>query len=152
MLPQFPSGRQNKKYKCFIDAPQKLCAEIVPPQPTTPASPSTSGMLSHTCRKIGHSCLRNIISFRTIPGRTTFRRIGRAFMYGLTAVCPGYGIRDLSRGKDIILEHLSKQLPRRSPCPCCLRCGTLLREPILFAADAGQAFEMIKLTRIEHAF
>ena len=27
-------------------------------------------------------------------------------MYGLTAVCPGYGIRDLSRGKDIILEHL----------------------------------------------
>ena len=90
--------------------------------------------------------------FRRIPGRTTFHRIGRAFMYGLTAVCPGYGIRDLSRGKDIILEHLSKQLPRRSPCPCCPRCGTFLREPTLFTADAGQAFEMIKPARIERAF
>lgn len=109
-------------------------------------------MPPHTCRKEGRSCLRNIISFCRIPGRKVFRRIGRAFMHGLILVAPGYGIRDLSRGKAIILKRLSEQHPRHSTRPRCLRCGEYLDEPTQYTAAAGQTFEMIKPRRMAGAF
>ena len=53
--------------------------------------------------------MRNIMSFKKIPGRAAFKRVGRAFSYGLRMVAPGYGIRDLSRGKKIIETEVVKQ-------------------------------------------
>ena len=50
--------------------------------------------------------------FQEFPGRATFKRVGRAFMFGLQAVAPGYGIRDLSKGKSIIQTEIDKQLKR----------------------------------------
>ena len=73
-------------------------------------------------------------------------------MFGLKNVAPGYGIRELSRGKLIIKTEIEKQLFRRSACPCCIRCGKVMSGPTLYTADAGQAFEMIKPDRIERAF
>ena len=73
-------------------------------------------------------------------------------MHGLTAVAPGFGIRNLSTAKDTILEELSKQHPRDSVCPCCIRCGLPLIGPTVYTADAGQACEVIKPARIKRAF
>lgn len=67
---------------------------------------------SHSCVKAGHSCLRNIMSFCKVPGRKTFKRVGRAFSSGLASSAPGYSIWDLSRGKELIEAELKKQLPR----------------------------------------
>ena len=101
--PQLPYAYFTVKFKCFQACHQSVAGHI------TARSPSTSGDLgtpvthpAHTCRKPGHSCMRNIVSFKRLPGRNTFRRIGRAFMHGLRSVTPGFGVRDLSKGRDII--------------------------------------------------
>ena len=93
------------------------------------------------------------MSFKQLPGRATFKRVGRAFSYGLRMVAPGYGLRDLSRGKTIIENDLAKQKVRSKHSNfCCLKCGCHMRVPTLFTADAGQAYEMIKPYRIDRAF
>ena len=125
------------KYKCFQNAAQEICTRLVKPSPTCGPVGHSPGLPAHTCVKAGHSCLRNIMSFCKIPGRKTFKRIGRAFMFGLASVAPGYSIRDLSRGKDLTIAELKKQLPRQSSDPCCLRCGCHLNGPTLHTADAG---------------
>lgn len=104
--------------------------------------------------KASRSCLRDIISFKKIPGRLTFMRIWRAFMFGMNAVIIGYGIRDLSRGKNLIEKELGKQLPRNKCCTnfCCLGCGARMTGPTLHTADAGQAYEITSPDRLERAF
>ena len=74
-------------------------------------------------------------------------------MHGLALVAPGYGLRDLSRGKHLINHEFGKQLKRRTGSRhCCVKCGAHMAAPTLYNADAGQAYEMIKPSRIERAF
>ena len=97
---------------------------------------------AYTCEKPGHSCMRNIMSFKQMPGRACFKRIGRAFMAALTAVAPGYGIRNLSKGKDTITKALGQQSFRHSNNFCCIKCGFRMSSPTFYTADAGQSYEM----------
>ena len=93
------------------------------------------------------------MSFKKLPGRRAFKRIGRAFAYGLQQTFPGYGIRDLSKGKIIITEAINKPyLCSPGSNHACIKCGSTLALPTLYTADAGQACEMIKPQRIERAF
>ena len=120
------------KYKCFKHASERCGGHLVPPNPALPAplpqNPPTHP--AHTCRKPRHSCLRNIMSFKQLPGRATFKRVGRAFSYGLRMVAPGYGLRDLSRGKKIIENELAKQKSKSSDSNfCCLDCGAICVPP-----------------------
>ena len=104
------------KYKCFKAAAQQCCGALIPAQPTTKTQPqSHTPHPAHTCNKTGHSCLRNIISFKKVPGRAAFKRVGRAFMHVVREAAPGYGIRDLSKGKKIIERNVGRQLKRDFP-------------------------------------
>ena len=131
------------KYKCFKSVAQQCCNQLLPATPTTKPHPqSHTPHPSHTCNKYGHSCLRNIISFKKVPGRAAFKRVGRAFMHLVKEAAPGYGVRDLSRGKHFIDKEVGRQLKRNFPgslpqvspcspgkCPCCIRCGAHMRLP-----------------------
>ena len=139
------------KYKRFAHGPQLRCGSSIPPPVPSQLTPSPQGLPAHSCRKPGHSCLRNIISFKKILGRATLKRVGRAFIYALDSVMKGYGIRDLSRGKTTLQDLLGKQLKRTSECPCCVRYGVRLNGPTLYTGDASQAFEVICPKRIERA-
>ena len=82
-------------------------------------------------------------------------------MHLVKEAAPGYGIRDLSRGKHLIDKEVGRQLKRNFPgsppqvspcspgkCPCCIRCGAHMRLPTLYTADAGQAYAMISPTEL----
>ena len=67
----------------------------------------------------------------------------------------GFGLQNLSRGKDLILEALGEQVSRDSTAgkaTCCVQCGACMTGPSLYTADAGQAYEMVKPEKIERAF
>ena len=142
------------KHKCFRHCTQQVGGTLIPPVGTPPTPSDCKPHLpAHTCRKKGHSCLRNIVSFRHLPGRTAFRRVGRAFIHGLCSVMPGYGLRGLSRGKIIILSRLESQEKRREGSFYgCVQCGAAMSGPTLYTADAGQAYEMVAPARIEKSF
>lgn len=90
------------KFKCFQGASQEVCMNLVPRK--VPGDPGAK-LPSHTCAKAGRSCLRNIVSFIKVPGRKTFKKIGRAFIHGLERICPGYSTRNRSTGKDLIVAE-----------------------------------------------
>ena len=141
------------KLKCFRNVTQLCCNKLVPGTTLPPEQlPPNAPHPAYSCKKPGHSCLRNIISFKKLPGRAAFKRIGRVFMRVVEFAVPGYGIRDLSRGKDIIETDLSQQF-KRSPDSRhgCVRCGQHMKTPTLHTADAGQAYEMISPSRISRA-
>ena len=144
------------KYKCFKNAMVKCCNQFTGGQPRAenlqkPYSPHPT----HTCPKESHSCLRNIMSFKKLPGRAAFKRVGRAFSLATRTVLNGIGLHDLSKGKDILLTSMDLQHPRNptpgSPCAC-VKCGRRMAHPTLYTADAGQAYEMVKQSRINRAF
>lgn len=141
------------KFKCFQNASQ-MCCNLFTPGTAAPTQKDKAHHPhpSHTCPKNGHSCLRNIMSFKKLPGRAAFKRVGRAFVFGLQTAVPGYGIRDLSKGKQILGDAISKQFLRPSESNhACIRCGYHIPHPTLYTADAGQAYEVIKTHRIERA-
>ena len=72
---QLEGAAETIKHKCFKACHQRRAGEMVPPSTTTiPNPPHDHIHPAHTCTKEGHSCMRNIVSFKKLPGRTTFRR------------------------------------------------------------------------------
>ena len=141
------------KYKCFQNGTQVCGGQTIHTNKNIAEPITKPPHPAHTCRKEGHSCLRNIVSFRHMPGRSTFKKIGRAFVHCIREVSPGYGLRDLSRGNDIILEGLGKQFSRNfSSGRCCVQCGAAMSAPTLHTAAAGQAYEMVQQKHIDKAF
>ena len=144
------------KHKCFKACHQLRAGITIPPAPDAmPTPPHNHIHEAHTCGKEGHSCLRNIVSFKKLPGRNTFRRMGRAFMHGVRSVAQGYGLKNLSKGRDDILIALEKQFSRHvvsGRYPGCVQCGACMAGPTLHTADAGQAYEMIRPSKIEDSF
>ena len=62
------------------------------------------------------------MSFKKMPGRAAFKRVGRAFSFGFRMVAPGFGIKDLSRGKKMIEHEIRKQGTRNfSSNFCCIK-------------------------------
>jgi len=122
-----PYAYPTIKYKCFKAAGQRVCRSILP---LVPGPPSNHPHPAHTCAKDGHSCLQTIISFKKIPGRRAFKRIGRAFMHCVAAIAPGYGLRDLSRGKPVLDNEIKKQFRRRKDSKHgYLKCGACMSTP-----------------------
>ena len=144
------------KYKCFKNAMVKSCNHFTNGLPHAGNLEKTySPHPTHTCPKESHSCLRNIMSFKKLPGRAAFKRVGRAFSYATREVLDGFGLHDLSKGKDTLLTSLKMQYPRNTTTekPCgCVKCGSIMKYPTLYTADAGQAYEMVKQSRINRAF
>ena len=144
------------KYKCFKNAQVRCCNQITNGLPHAGnAEKLYSPHPTHTCPKESHSCLRNIMSFKKLPGRAAFKRVGRAFSYAARQVLNGFGLHNLSKGKDslltsINLQHTRNPTPGR-PCGC-VNCGRIMTHPTLYTGDAGQAYEMIKRSRINRAF
>ena len=82
----------------------------------------------------------------------SFRRMGRAFMHGVRSVAPGYGLKNLSKGRDdmsITLENKFSRTPVCGQLPVRIECGSYMRGPTLYTADVGQAYEMMKPSIIE---
>lgn len=132
------------------NATHLYCNHTIPANNTTAANPTHP---AHTCPKPGHSCMRNIISFKKLPGRAAFKRIGRVFMQCVSTATPGYGLRDLSKAKPTIERGIKKQLVRTGgPTTGCVRCGTFLATPTVYTADVGQAYEIVDPGRVERAF
>ena len=151
-----PYAYPTIKFKCFKASSELREGCTHAPDPASlPQTHHTPLHPSHTCTKEGHSCLRNIVSFKKLPGRNTFRRIGRAFMHGVRSTMPGYGLPNLSKGRDSVLGDLEKQFSRPVPKAghlSCVQCGSCLKGPTLYTADAGQSYEMIKPEKIESSF
>jgi hypothetical protein len=97
------------KYKCFKGAVQNCCNTTIP-APAQHAPSPVNPHPAHSCPKDSHSCMRNIISFKKMPGRKAFKRIGRAFMHVVTSVLNGFGMRDLSQGKRTLEQTKSKTI------------------------------------------
>ena len=99
----------------------------------------------HSCVKDGHACVRNIVSFFRVPGRKTFRRVGRAFRLIVNSVYNGFDIPNLTTAGDYIDVCVKKQWRRSPQSSCtCVGCGCQLSHPTLITADAGQAYEVIE--------
>ena len=80
------------------------------------SSQGWSPLQGHTCGKASHPCLRNIVSFKKIPGRQTFKKVGRAIQETMSTTYPGeFSLCDLSRARGEIFERFSEQEPRPSP-------------------------------------
>ena len=100
----------------------------------------------HRCSKASHSCVRNTCRFVKFPGRVLYRCIGRAVRYLVDVLTPGWSFRD----QDSALTELTnevKLLDSPSSFRCC-RCDETMQVPGVCVADAGQAYEAIRLERI----
>ena len=104
-----------------------------------------------TCRKVDHSCARNIISFVRIPCRKAYRRVGRAFQHVLRYVWPCWSFSDLSLAPSEMSERYNIQYPRPNlsdlarPCCLCACCSAKMTKPSVVIMDAGQAYETVDL-------
>lgn len=58
------------KHKCFKASYQRKAGATIPPAPSSLSeNPQAHFHRAHTCCNEGHSCLRNIVSFKKLPGR-----------------------------------------------------------------------------------
>ena len=115
------------KKKCF-----RNCFELTPTgfvfrgEGNGLAPAGFSPLAAHTCGKPNHSCLRSIVSFKKVPGRSTFKKVGRAIQQFMSIAFPTkFSLCDLSRARAELLSHLSAQAPRLPSGPgqtCRLRC------------------------------
>ena len=96
----------------------------------------------HSCEKPNHSCERNIISFKRLPGRKVFKKIGRCLRHLLELYGRGWNFSCLTNSASELSEKYAATTPRApGPNCCCLKCGAAMKTPSIIAADAGQAYE-----------
>ena len=101
---------------------------------------SEKGM--HTCREPRHSCERNIISSIRLPGRKSFRKIGRGLRHLLNVYGKGWCYTDLTgSAADLKLRFYATRKRASSKRCLCLACKNEMLHPGFVAGDAGQAYE-----------
>ena len=94
-----------------------------------------------TCQKKGHSCMRNIISFLHLPGRSSFRAVGRALRHLVTMHGQSWAVSDLSHAHKDMQERFQAIKKRTaSTNHTCAQCNIGLAAPGACTADAGQAY------------
>ena len=87
--------------------------EFLPIPSSHPAMPSVTSV---TCCNPLHSCSRNISSFKKVPGRGTFKKIGRALQQFVSLAYPGkFSLCNLNQAR--MTSRLSDQAPVLPPTP-----------------------------------
>ena len=82
---------------------------------------------THTCRKVGRSCYRNICSFAKIPCRKQYRHRGRILEFLTRTHRPSYDLPDTTTAPEIIMHGYQQQLKRPTPnCYKCISCGKMM--------------------------
>ena len=98
----------------------------------------------HSCKKAGHSCMRNVISFIKLPGRKAFKTVGRAARCVLFAVWNTWAFRDQACcGADMCSRYNDTRARNKDDNTSCVKCGCAMHTPGAATADAGQAYEAL---------
>ena len=120
-----PYVYRSIKLKCF-------CGEI--------------GCARHSCVKPQHACERNICSFKKLPGRPTFQKIGRCLRHLMNTHSKGWNFSDLTHSAAELKQAYHETEPRElTEKTRCIRCSCQMNRPSIIAADAGQAYEELNL-------
>ena len=101
-----------------------------------------SKCLGHTCKKLGHSCLRKVVSFSAWPRRRRWRFVHRALEAVLKFTGIGDEVWSLKEACRIFDERMSHVVGHA--CVVCDRCSQRKPRLVLLTADAGQFFEVVK--------
>lgn len=109
-----------------------------------------------TCTKEKHACFRTIVSFKKMPGRLSFKRVGRALQFLTASIFPSrLSVSNLSVAKSDIEDRLKLQKPRKPLCNedyvHCKKCKDKMYHPTLYTADAGQEFEVITNKKVQNS-
>ena len=112
--------------------------------------PEVDGQHVHSCSKVGHSCLRNIISFKRLPGRSIFRTVGRGLRLLLTTYIDSWTVSNLTDSAADLKHRYFHTKPIADSHICkCLDCGKNMSQPGFASGDAGQAYEAMRNTFVE---
>ena len=104
-----------------------------------------------TCQKPQHSCMRNIVSFIRLPGRATFKAVGRGLRHLLHHHSKGWFVRSMDTAHHELKTSYDATLPRPlngRPYVVCVWCGAKMYTPGACTADAGQAFEVLEVDKV----
>ena len=111
-----------------------------------------TGRISHTCKKIGHSCTRCINSFVSFPGRQHLQFATRALAFLIRQTWSTFAVENLAVSAEeftTAIKHL--EIPQRVGCNNCFGCkfcGEEFSAMSAFVGDAGQAFEVINVSAV----
>ena len=105
----------------------------------------------HTCKKVGHSCFRKVVSFYKIPWRRAWRFASRALQILVISTGAGFSVWRL---KDIIPQFkvgLARLRAADKPHQC-IHCQGMKNHTTMLIADAAQMYEQVSPTRVIQAF
>ena len=89
--------------------------------------------------------MRTIVSFIKLPGRNTFKLIGRCLRHLLDLHGRGWNFSDLTNSAQEMKSRYEATLPRED---CgenfCLHCQAPMARPSVVLGDAGQAYEVLR--------
>ena len=103
------------------------------------------------CSKVGHSCMRRIVSYVKWPARRAWRRVGRAISFILRTTLLTDEIWALKDSREAMEQRLGRLLPPRQ-VGICDRCGGACLDMQGLTADAGQFFEAVSASEACAAF
>ena len=95
----------------------------------------------HTCEKVGHSCMRNIVSFSGFVHKKIFRSVARALSDINRSLVDTWSVGNLAEAPCKIRQRVAKLI--KSPTSCCLCCQKYLNEPSMRTFDVPQAYEEV---------
>ena len=105
----------------------------------------------HTCQKIGHSCLRKVVSFVHVPWRRAWRLGGRAVQILISSTGPGFSVWKLKQVVPIFRQKFG--MLRWGPDPQeCICCNGPKWYTTLLVADAAQMYEQVDSRLVLDAF
>ena len=105
----------------------------------------------HTCKKVGHSCFRKVVSFYKIPWRKAWRFASRALQILVISTGAGFSVWRL---KDVIPQFkvgLARLRAADKPHQC-IHCQGMKNHTTMLIADAAQMYEQVSPTRVIQAF
>ena len=108
----------------------------------------------HTCKKPGHSCMRNVVSFFRLPVRKTMKGFTRAYSHLTRVFVPGWSLGSLNTAYSRLIERVGFLKPPVFDVEGkarCIRCNVHMLKPTLLVGDAGQAYEVLDLGHVEKA-
>ena len=106
---------------------------------------NVGGCWKRSCKKVGHSCFRNVVSFKRLPGRKVFKKIGRMIKHLVTTFCESWSFSDLSSSAWELKNRYEDTEPRSlSDSTLCHGCKCPMCLPGVAIGDAGQAYEVLR--------
>jgi hypothetical protein len=100
---------------------------------------------TRTCNLEGHSCSRNIVSFKNFPGRRALKQVGRGLRHMLAMFGRGWQCTDMTSASNELRTRFDETMKRDSTKPCvCISCAARMHRPSFITIDASQAYEALK--------